>query len=200
MIDIKTATTAELVAFYNEHAAKPVKKFADRKTAERRVGELVEKLEARRAAAMEELEAYAQRQEERCAVPELGIDECPCCGVHLSNGYTTNTAQRHDNLPLLEKREYMCLGCGEEFGPLIKGRSEKRAAGIAASWNDAEVAAKRSQRSAVEVDGNTYRSVRQAFAQLNLPMKEHITFRMLLKQHGQLNEYGYSWKIVPLNY
>jgi len=33
---ISTATTAELVAFYNKHASTPVKKFADRKTAERR--------------------------------------------------------------------------------------------------------------------------------------------------------------------
>jgi hypothetical protein len=36
-----TATTAELVAFYNKHAAKPVTKFADRKTAERRVATLL---------------------------------------------------------------------------------------------------------------------------------------------------------------
>lgn len=40
--DLKTKTTAELVAYYNTHSGRPViKKFADRETAERRVGALV---------------------------------------------------------------------------------------------------------------------------------------------------------------
>jgi len=42
MLNITTATTAELVAFYNANAATAVKKFADRKTAERRVAALIE--------------------------------------------------------------------------------------------------------------------------------------------------------------
>ena len=41
---IKTAKTAELVAFYNAHADKKVSKFQDRATAERRVAELVASL------------------------------------------------------------------------------------------------------------------------------------------------------------
>lgn len=41
MLNIKTAKTAELVAFYNEHADKPVKKFVDRATAEKRVAALI---------------------------------------------------------------------------------------------------------------------------------------------------------------
>jgi len=41
MLNVENATTKELVAYYNEHAEKPVKKFADRKTAERRVNELI---------------------------------------------------------------------------------------------------------------------------------------------------------------
>lgn len=52
---ISAAKTTELVAFYNLHAAshglKPVAKFADRKTAERRVAELAAKVEAAQAAA-----------------------------------------------------------------------------------------------------------------------------------------------------
>lgn len=185
MIDIKTATTAELVAFYNDHAEKPVKKFADRKTAERRVAALIETLPS----------AYEQE-----LINQYGTCTCPHCGVGLDNGVTTNDAQRYDNLPLLEKYEYMCLGCGEEFGPLIKGRSENRAAGIAASWTNPEIAAKRAQRSAVEVDGETYRSVRQAFVALGLPLREHIQFRMLLKEKGQMRDYDRNWKIIPLNY
>jgi hypothetical protein len=45
MINVKTATTAELVAFYNANAFQPVKKFADRKTAERRVQALLDAAE-----------------------------------------------------------------------------------------------------------------------------------------------------------
>lgn len=39
---VALATTAELVEWYNAHAESPVKKFADRKTAERRVLALLE--------------------------------------------------------------------------------------------------------------------------------------------------------------
>ena len=36
----RTASAAELLEFYNEHAEKPVRRFADRPTAERRCREL----------------------------------------------------------------------------------------------------------------------------------------------------------------
>ncbi len=42
MIDVTTAKMNELVAYYNAHSGKsPIKKFADRKTAEKRVSALV---------------------------------------------------------------------------------------------------------------------------------------------------------------
>lgn len=42
MIDVKTMKTAELVNYYNAHSGKaPVKKFADRATAEKRVAALL---------------------------------------------------------------------------------------------------------------------------------------------------------------
>ena len=40
-INTTTATAAELLAFYNAHAPKAIAKFADRKTAERRVSALL---------------------------------------------------------------------------------------------------------------------------------------------------------------
>jgi hypothetical protein len=50
MIDITTATTAELVAFWNEHApqfgVRPVNRFATRADAERRVQELIDNIAA----------------------------------------------------------------------------------------------------------------------------------------------------------
>ena len=42
--DIKAATTAELVEFYNSLAQSPVKKFADRATAEARIWKLIQSL------------------------------------------------------------------------------------------------------------------------------------------------------------
>lgn len=42
MIDVKTATTKQLVEFYNQNATQPVKKFSDRKTAERRVKQMLD--------------------------------------------------------------------------------------------------------------------------------------------------------------
>jgi hypothetical protein len=44
MINVTTAKTVELVSFYNAHAAKPVKKFSDRATAEKRVAAILETL------------------------------------------------------------------------------------------------------------------------------------------------------------
>ena len=46
MINVTTATTAQLIAFFNEHSEVQVKKFQDRKTAERRVSRIIELLEA----------------------------------------------------------------------------------------------------------------------------------------------------------
>jgi hypothetical protein len=50
MINVTTATTAELLAFFNANSgATPVKKFADRKTAERRVSALIATMPAPKA-------------------------------------------------------------------------------------------------------------------------------------------------------
>jgi glycerol-3-phosphate dehydrogenase len=43
MLNLTTASTAELVAFYNANAETPVKRFSDRKTAERRCAALLPK-------------------------------------------------------------------------------------------------------------------------------------------------------------
>lgn len=89
MIDVKKATAAELVNYYNAKSGKkPIKKFADRKTAEKRVAALV---------------------------PVKGF-----------------------------------------------------------------------QRSKVLVNGQEYRSVKQAFEKLKLPLGRHIKFRMKLKAAGKL--------------
>lgn len=72
---------------------------------------------------------------------------------------------------------------------------------IARSWLNSEVAAKRKQRSAVLVDGVEYSSVRAAYIALDLPLKDHIAFRMYLKEVGKPVEVeGREWVIIPKNY
>lgn len=91
-INVKTATAAELVAYYNANSGKAaIKKFADRKTAEKRVAAL--------------------------------------------GGETT----------------------------------------------------KGTMHSKVIVNGTEYRSVKQAFEKLKLPLGRHIRFRMALKKAGKLD-------------
>ena len=144
MINVQTATTAELVAFYNAHANKPVNKFADRKTAERRVNELM-------------------------------------AGIKFSKPSAKKAAALADKAPK------------KDHGP----RGEK----IAASWQDKRVAAARATRHAVrDTDPRggqgSYRSVREAFMVLALPLGQHIKFRGALKASGKAEIQGHVFKLA----
>lgn len=196
MIDVKNATTKELVEFYNEHAERQITKFASREIAERRVQVLQEQLdEATMDDAMDEADEL---------VSLYGTNVCPHCGVGLDNGVLCNgdedgsgTGRRiHLN------HEFECMACGEEFGkPILRRtKSGSHSEAIKQSWKDERTKEKRAQRSAVKVDGEVYPSVRKAFLALGLPIKEHVRFRMKLKQKQALKAYDHTWKIVPLNY
>jgi hypothetical protein len=129
MLNITTATTAELVAFYNANAAAAVKKFADRKTAERRVAALIETLEVK------------------------------------------------------AKRE------PKPKAPKVYKTYEERSEAIAKSWLVPATKAKRVTRHSVDVvtpEGLRmgFRSTKEAFEVLELPLGQHIRFRGQLKQAG----------------
>jgi hypothetical protein len=63
---------------------------------------------------------------------------------------------------------------------------ERRSAGVKESWKDPSVHAKRVKRDNVSVVGvGIYRSVREAFLKLKLPLNKHIKFRMELKEAGE---------------
>lgn len=128
-INISTAKTAELVAFYNAHASKPVTKFADRKTAERRVSALLAQSSAK--------------------------------------------ATRVKPAP-----------------------NKARGTAIADSWKNKKVAAARAARHAVRVEDKTYKSVREAFMVLALPLGQHIKFRGALKAAGRAEFAGLKFKLV----
>jgi hypothetical protein len=128
MINITAATTAELLAFFNANTGgAQVKKFADRKTAERRVQALVDEIAAEGSSDPYAFTGTAEFSKvenitDDCSVTGFsthGLTHCPSCGVHLSNGVgedgqeVNGKAIRHDAF------QYECLGCGHEFGPAI---------------------------------------------------------------------------------
>lgn len=182
---IASAKTAELVAFFNANCAavgvKPVAKFADRKTAERRVAELVAKLPK---PAKTEAAKYTQ-------------GTCPACG-DSTNGITCGTViNLHGKQEVINEHEAMCHVCGHQFnyetGKALpkKGAANPQAGKhIAESWKDADTYAARITRNNVKVDGVVYTSVREAFVKLGLPLGTHIKFRMNLKAAGKLTDAG----------
>lgn len=217
-INVKTAKTAELVAFYNEHAERRVTKFSDRKTAERRVQQLIDHLDheasERRTGDrrtqnvvepttegenMTDVTPAAVEGDDQL-VEEFGHAECPSCSVHLSNGVMTFdwlAAEKgsHAKAVEVQKHEFSCMGCGAEWGKEITANTA-RSEGVAKSWLDPEVKAKRAQRNGVRVDGVEYKSVTKAFEALELPLKMHVKFRMELKAAGKLEEFGHTWEII----
>jgi transcription elongation factor Elf1 len=186
---ISAAKTAELVAFYNANCAvvgkKPVSKFADRKTAEKRVAELVASLPKPKT------EGAAYRR-----------GTCPKCGnqTDITCGKVVNLKGKQE---VVNEHEALCHSCGHEFN-YETGKALRKAAAtnpgaakqIAASWKDPEVFAARITRNNVKVDGTVYTSVREAFIKLSLPLGQHIKFRMQLKVAGKLEGFGKKWVVL----
>jgi hypothetical protein len=63
-------------------------------------------------------------------VEKAGDDErghCPHCGVNLDNGFCDYVSMLDTNKREAAKmvREFVCLGCGEEYGPVRLGKKAK---------------------------------------------------------------------------
>lgn len=129
-----------------------------------------------------------------------GLTHCPSCGIHLSNGIGEDKQEVNGKIIRHDTHQFACLGCGAEFGPAIRRRSPApstdRSAAIAASWTDPDVKAARSERSHVSVGKQTFRSVRDAFVHLGLPLEKHIKFRGQLKAAGTLAYGDHTFTIV----
>lgn len=114
-IDVTTATTSELVAFYNEHSGdNPIKKFRDRATAEARVTKLLSERQFNQPKALPDVSAEKQRN-----VNLYGTANCPHCGVDLDNGVGHHNQEVNGKRLKHKKYEFECLACGKEFGPEI---------------------------------------------------------------------------------
>ena len=165
---IAAASTAQLVAAYNAASAKSVTKFQDRATAERRVLVVLQGL------------VSAGRFCPHCAKSVTDID---LGNITAAGPEGTAAAERH-----------LCHSCDTEFradGSVFKRPAASSAAAgrIAESWQREDVRRARTTRHAVRVTSAegltaTYRSVREAFVNLHLPLGQHIKFRMKLKAAG----------------
>lgn len=192
---IKEVETKDLVAFYNLHVESVggtvVKKFADRKTAEKRVDALVTKLsQSSEFSGINEGMMPAPEGYTGTIVSPEDEDEAedPSRVVAATNAFAALQTTLSNIKELQEKNG---------GGPIIAPRPSSRAsnsAGVAASWVDSEVRSARLKRDGVQVslDGAViamYGSTREAFRALRLPDNKHIRFRLKLKEsHRDNNE------------
>ena len=133
-------------------------------------------------------EAVAQAHADHAAAQDY-TRTCPKCGatqdITPAGLEGTTAADRN-----------FCNHCSTEWFPATgkiykaPASSAQRAASIAASWANPEVAAARAIRSSVTVSGGSlkgtvaYPSLRAAFVALGLPLGQHIKFRGQLKAEG----------------
>lgn len=197
--DVIATKTADLVAFYNANSgSKPIKKFADRRTAETRVIALIDSLNALDEPSNESPIPDAKSREE---VPSD-------VKTHKARAVVKKSEPTQEELDAMTDEEYEAFvksglndsaNCVVQNGTPSHRRSNSE--GIAKSWDNKEVAQKRLTRNAVMVEGvGEFKSVRVAFAALGLPDSKHIRFRMKLKEAGRLNfEFGnksYTFQII----
>lgn len=118
--NVRLATMRELIDFFNANTGgNPVKKFADRPTAEKRVQKLIDEINAEKFAAEPEDTSTVHAYEHH------GFIHCPNCGAHLSNGVGEHMQEVNGKFIKHDSLQYECLACGTEFGPEIQKSSAK---------------------------------------------------------------------------
>jgi hypothetical protein len=224
-IAITEAKMADLISFYNTHAVrlqdgKPVNKFADRKTAEKRVNVLVEKL----ASYFQGKEGEVFPDEGMIFVGELTDDETGEPVQIKAAEQSTNVKSmsvEEDGEPEEEDEEEQdhSVNTFGHMGGALGAMSNKKqepprnhigrasnSLGVSISWQVPTVRAERLTRHGVNVtdeDGELlgeFKSTLAAFHSLNLPVSKHIRFRLKLKAAGvETFEFGgksYKFELV----
>lgn len=118
-LNVTAATTAELLAFFNSHTGgAQVKKFADRKTAERRVNLLIAEMiedgdtEGYELTAAEQAIVDAPAGSSEHLTQELACPECGCT-QDITAGRIVN---RKGHQVLVDEDVFTCHPCGHEWG------------------------------------------------------------------------------------
>jgi len=170
--EIKAAKTADLVAFWNAKAEKPVKKFADRGTAEKRCISL-----------LVALTALDEEHKSKAAEAWEDLNVRPV--VHQPRQVSVKEEAPEENLDELTDEEFEAKVKAELNAKVEEKERKSNAAGIARSWSDPKVFEARMTRNGVLVEWagkrEEFKSVRAAFSALGLPDSKHIRFRMALK-------------------
>jgi len=166
---ISTATTAELLAFFNANTGgAQVKKFADRKTAERRCQALADEMFVETQAMVAANPDYQQAAQdadpcESRLMQDYGHSVCPHCGIPLYNGVGEHNREVNGKRIKHDKYQFECLGCGEEFGPAILNHYV-RASGTPITSRPAMVATMKIDRQIVSVhSGIVYKNACQVW-------------------------------------
>ncbi|USN16342.1 hypothetical protein PLUTO_00260 [Luteibacter phage vB_LflM-Pluto] len=212
---VATATSKELVEFYNAHNPdKQIKKFSDRETAERRIKDLIALIEAEAA---EKAAAKAARNVEKASASVVKAAK----DVERAAHNLAASAKGEAKAPKIaqEKPSEAHTGTTGEAPTSARASVEKaisalraapaalprsNAAGIAESWKVTEVRDARLTRNGVivvtERGAHDYASTRAAFIALGLPLEKHIRFRVKLKEAGKLvfehNNRKYEFQIT----
>lgn len=153
---ISKLSTADLIKLYNEKTGKSIKKFSSRAAGEKQVLALFETTEKKRTG-----------RYDNALTSQLVQSAAAIAAGKVAPKATNKVAP----------------------AKAVAKKSEdkvSRAEAISASWKDPEVAAKRAERTHVKAGNRVYRSVREAFQDLRLPLNKHIKFRMELKQVQEL--------------
>lgn len=166
MIDVKNATTTELVAFYNKHADKQVKKFQDRVTAERRVSELLATLT--NFAPPSPPRVAAAQEDSQPALHPIATAIGSESGGKKGRAANNNEAVRKS----------------WELDHVRAARSARH--GVKVEWTGDDGVLNRAY----------YKSTFKAFVALGLPLAKHTTFRAKLKKEGKAEINGFHFRLV----
>ncbi len=182
-INVETAKTSELLAFYNQHAEKQVSKFTNLETARRRVTALIDSLAELNAAQDVAEQAAAAKTAAKAAKGAKKLV------VTVEHQKSIKADPEPKPAKKSAKQELQEADAGEL---IVAAAPRSNSAGIAASWLDPDVRAARLYRQGVIVskDGKPvgeYVSTHAAFAALGLPISKVIRFRMKLKAAGGLS-------------
>lgn len=202
---VKAASTKDLVMLWNsQNVDKPIKKFADRATAEKRIIAMLTELAQKFAASPEGKKAEEAGEEaEKVAVHKARRSVAGDKAEKSADGKSDDEITEEE--ALAEIRAARAASQAKKTS-VSKASGMTLSVAIAKSWERPDVAEKRRTRHGVQVTvngkSNEFKSVRTAFAELGLPDEKHIRFRMKLKEHHTaVFEYegiSYTFNLVEL--
>jgi hypothetical protein len=187
VMDIKTLSTKQLISVYNTLTGKQIKKFSDRATGEKQVAAQL-KLSSS-TLAEEALAAAATAAKSSTKI------EATKAVTEVNNGSSATKMKKPAALSLAG--QVKAVKKANKIKQHVTPEAADRSAAIALSWSDKEVAAARSLKQRVVVAGKgEFRSVKEAFESLGLPLNKHIKFRAELKAEGSKTFDGRKFSIV----